>query len=155
MREIKFRAWDKAEQKMYGPFTLGDLYGYEGEVNAVTLRGGQELTICSHSGGSIGYPQLPADNGINPDVELMQFTGLHDRSGKEVYEGDIVRGYRNEYGVILEDIEQVQYDDDMQLMPFHRISDYDATLWMHFILSTGFEVIGNIYENSELLEATR
>lgn len=62
--------------------------------------------------------------------ELMQFTGLHDRNGKEIYEGDIVKLYHDKLGVY--------WDKDGH--------------WSHCGLLDLSEVIGNIHENPELLE---
>src|SRR5947208_5745446 len=69
MRAIKFRVWFKPLQKMYTingmtfDASTGDVYGVHFPVVYFAARG---------------------------DIELMQFTGLHDRLGKEIYEGDIV-----------------------------------------------------------------
>ncbi len=124
MREIKFRAWDGEELREV------DLYWFEENM----IR------------------EWPGDNnsGWTGKYELMQFTGLHDKNGTEVYEGDIVKGIQHPYNQDIEDIAKVEYDEEMQLMPFHYITGYDGELWMH-TAKGGFEVIGNIYENPELL----
>lgn len=93
---LKFKVWDKKHKKMSQPFTFGDLFGYEGEVNAVTLSDpyndevGQDFTIASHSGGSmLLFPAGEADNGVNPDLAFLLYTG-QDLNGTEVYDGDLV-----------------------------------------------------------------
>lgn len=65
MREIKFRAWNKIDKEMGIPFTLDDLY---------------QAGLC----------QLKKKHEEENYI-LMQFTGLHDKNGKEIYEGDIVK----------------------------------------------------------------
>ena len=71
MREIKFRAWDMKDKKMFTGFSFKDIYSGQGEMN-VNCYNRSEF----HSWD---------------DMEIMQFTGLVDNNGKEIYEGDIVR----------------------------------------------------------------
>lgn len=71
-REIKFRAWDKETKAMSKPFTLEDI---------------ADEFDCGYS-VNIDLPDT-YDGGWN-DIVFMQFTGLHDKNGKEIYEGDIV-----------------------------------------------------------------
>ena len=73
------------------------------------------------------------------DFEVMQYTGLKDKNDKEIYEGDIVRHATDEgvYKVIFED------------GGFYVINSYDFQTINEYPL----EVIGNVYENLELLEA--
>lgn len=130
MREIKFRAWDKDIKKMYPVDTLDS----EGKTTFThhalpedTLKGNN----CRHL---INY-------------ELMQFTGLLDSKGKEIWEGNIVR-WETSYG----DIWEVHYHnggwvladlpDNSEIEPRIRFDLYGINC----------EVIGNIYENSELLK---
>lgn len=80
---------------------------------------------------------------INPTVKeywyLMQYTGLKDKNGKEIYEGDIV------YPNYDEKNEEVKWDDNSTgYWPFGN-SDYS-------ISNEEVEVIGNVYENHELLK---
>lgn len=132
MREIKFRAWRKSSQQMY---SWPSLVAYLTECRADIA--------ATFEGESDG------------DLVLMQFTGLHDKNGKEIYEGDIVRFkdfqcFRDD---IYECIEPVTYYCE----PNNRVG-FDPMVW-HTVVEDGYynseredyEVIGNIYENGDLL----
>ena len=139
MREIKFRAWDKVKGEMCD------------EVFALAL--GQSIGVHRDN------PTLLWDN-----AELMQYTGLKDKNGKEIYEGDIVKG---EFWVG-EDIGLVKFGEH-SIMTGHDNeydSSIDAPAYGYFVdLSPhsecslvdtqDLEVIGNIYENPGLLEGSR
>ena len=83
----------------------------------------------------------------------MQYTGLKDKNGREIYEGDIIRrwGYidRDKQGWIYDEIkwEMIRASDDMGVESVGFI-DYEAT----YPREKGIEVIGNIYENKELIK---
>ena len=130
MREIKFRAWDKVLNKMLvaGDSNLPDL-------------------TCN------GCPIEPhTRKNLSMEMELMQFTGLLDKSGKEIYEGDVVRGVYPHYTT--EQIGIVEYG----ALAFSFIRRKDGQIqWMDTITNPSYteaeiEVIGNIYENPELLK---
>lgn len=67
--------------------------------------------------------------------DVMQFTGLHDRNGKEIYEGDIYRFYSSTY-------------EEIVTCPIEWM--FDPTM-----LDCNGEVIGNIYENPELINGDK
>ena len=77
-----------------------------------------------------------------PHLVLLQYTGREDKNGKESYEGDILR---DDDG----DLFTIEYDDD-EAGFFANSQDTSAS-----IRDVDGEVIGNIYENPELLEETR
>lgn len=78
---------------------------------------------------------------INPDT-VGQFTGLRDRNGKEIYEGDILRGGGNVFVQVEYDAPQFCYKDNGFGYKFLNHPE-------------NFEVIGNIHDTPELLEGGR
>lgn len=126
MREIKFRAWDKKQKAMYAIMTSMFFDGV--------------LVSCSFLGFCGDEKTVPID-----DLEIMQYTGLKDKNGKEIYEGDICR-YKWEGNVLEHGGEikfKVKQDADARYLSFSNClagkSSYDL------------EVIGNIYENGDLI----
>jgi uncharacterized phage protein (TIGR01671 family) len=118
-REIKFRAWDKATNKMH--YQVNKPRTDENRANELKIQFG-----CTN------YSARTEKKYIGGDC-LMQFTGLLDKNGKEIFEGDILSHRYYSKPVICEFV-------DGSLI-FGDISKYDKSL----------EVIGNIYENPELL----
>jgi uncharacterized phage protein (TIGR01671 family) len=123
-REIKFRAWDPIVKKMYYPFGLLD----------VCIPDLGEPSVAQQSFRHCGY--------INKG-QLMQFTGLKDSKGIEIYEGDIVSGNMS-YGE--SHIAEVKW----KIFMWEAISKggNNMIIW----LEDGLTVIGNIFENPELLK---
>ncbi|CAK0779066.1 conserved hypothetical protein [Azospirillaceae bacterium] len=152
MREIKFRAWDAENGRMVRP---------------------GNFEIEESGGHLVGWFQSSEDDDeerecqlkSNYELILLQFTGLLDKNGKEIYEGDIVQDTRDwadrmtNKGVHLirfgvgsegEPADGTQpyigwclgRDDDYR---------YETTGFTKYE-ADNFEVIGNIYENPELLE---
>ena len=124
-RIIKFRAWDKVQKRMF---------------NITNLT--WDIT------GQLVY--FLTEN-ISPP---MQFTGLTDKNGKEIYEGDIVK-YKKHEGYLLDDfIAEIIWKDvqwsisdpkgKMRDVDFGEVDEFDDVL-------DHLDVIGNIYENPELL----
>lgn len=116
MRDIKFRAWDDENEKM---------------INVARFDFA-DYTVYSHLFACEGY--------LGGALNVMQYTGLKDVDGKEIYEGDILKiwvsGYLQGSPYVVEDMREFYFEvnrDDN----YYRISSY--------------EVIGNIHENPELL----
>lgn len=128
----KFRAWDKRENTMRDVAVLHFTKG--GKVN------------------SIEYWKTPSElkSYHVRNLVLMQSTGLKDLNGVEIFEGDIVKVTVNNYGTgeRFEQIDKVVYEDC-------RFCFNDGFYYSETIKYSGYEnkeVIGNVYENPELLE---
>jgi uncharacterized phage protein (TIGR01671 family) len=121
-REIKFRAWDTEEKKMWDDFPF------------------------------ISYLQKITETAKFSGMILLQFTGLKDKSGKDIYEGDIMTEMKNS-------------------LPCKVIGGKNLSVWVvwndkfgcwelddnnkngeYSITYKNWEIIGNIYENQELLK---
>ena len=129
MKEIKFRAWDNENKEMLKVQELD----FED-----TFYGGR-LAIRTDQYND--YFDLE-------DMILMQFTELKDKNGKEIYEGDILQIDVDRAWVIWN--EKYCY---FELVP---IGDYyfDSDVIGQALEYTETEIIGNIYENKELLNET-
>ena len=128
-REIKFRAWCEGTHEGLTFSTTTMEYG-------VTLS--PKGNYCEvESGWDI--------HGEYPTVPIMQFTGLTDKNGKDVYEGDVVKCFRNGKHYA-NDIYFIKYSDNSFIMAGNKESQKMDCLWFY-----DFEIIGNIYENPELL----
>lgn len=79
------------------------------------------------------------------DIDLMQYTGLKDKNNKEIYEGDILSdgNIKKPYKVVFENGSfKAEFEGDFDEYSFDLID----------VVAQGCEVIGNIYENLELME---
>lgn len=84
---------------------------------------------------------------VNNDIHLMQSTGLKDKNGKEIFEGDIV-DYKGREAVVKWHGSYASFIYRFVDGLKERVSEWDPL----FLACYNFEVIGNIYENPELLE---
>lgn len=82
---------------------------------------------------------------VNNDLNLMRSTGLHDKNGKEIFEGDIVKMAKDVYS------DPTYYEVIRHRGGAYRLesNQHGCELWLRH---TNCEVIGNIYENPKLLE---
>ena len=133
----KFRAWDKEGNRMILPKYL---YSIDLLKEQVTERTKCNYTFSLHS--------IPLDK-----VELMQSTGLKDKNGKEVFEGDILTDghtlgvLRNHqtlgFYMVDEKGKENFLSDTVDIEGFEEAKEF---------MKNSIEIIGNIYENPELLE---
>lgn len=135
MREIKFRAWDAEEKVMWQPLTLEQIIRADWEFETDPY----EYTLPWKD-----YMWSQHDKTV-----WMQYTGLKDKNSKEIYEGDIVASTlkENKGGVIEWCIPNACFvvrEDENTLIP---IDIKGGTARMKET-----EVIGNIYENPELMK---
>lgn len=137
MREIKFRAWNKENNKMV-QFDFKNIYGYEGEICGIILPDGQTALNFNS-----GY----GDDGFNESLAIMQYTGLKDKHGVEIYEGDVLRKERYWDIYIESDADNARFGflNTEWVVSQGKIKPIDK------YMMNEYEVIGNIYENPELL----
>lgn len=138
-REIKFRAWDENKKVIF-------------DVDAIYFKGCYESRFgyfendfgCETGSGDHGERQI-----IRMSSVLIQFTGLKDKNGKEIYEGDIViHANVGEKGV-------VTWGSSLWMVMQKANTGHDIE-YSCSALDDGscnfLEIIGNIYENSDLLK---
>lgn len=147
MRDIKFRAWLKDDKRMV-------------EVRSIDFH--EEGNIIT-----VNYNDIFGFEFNENEIELMQYTGLKDKNGKEIYEGDIVKfeghGYISNvqcgevifkngcFGIeYITDIAR-KYEWDKT---FHQIGKTEKWVDMNGsgTITYTYEVIRNVYQNRELLE---
>jgi uncharacterized phage protein (TIGR01671 family) len=132
-REIKFRAWDWKEGTM-----INDVGFSDNDTGRVVLQ--RKYNIGSRS----IIPVYDVINGVTcKRAYLMQFTGLKDREGKEIYEGDVLRGTLGAKMVVMWDSDEACYFMREEGEPGYTLSADEVR---------DHEVIGNIHENPELLK---
>ena len=129
MRDMKFRAWDKEKKEWAWPYPEG--FSIIGEVTVFEL-------LQQWAGGIEQFNNLV----------IVQYTGLKDSKGVEIFEGDIVT-YNYQDTIYKSEVGWVKNICGWE--PFCIPIDYDEVYildnWTHLPI----EVIGNIYESPELL----
>ena len=139
-REIKFRAWDNANKKMIHP----------------------PHPVDSNPGESMTFDGRTYHNGVYQDYTFLQFVGLQDRKGVDIYEGDIIKhgriaSDRDNIGREFSQISYVYYSEErtmfyLTLPGYEQFNDGAITIKTINGKNQVFEVIGNIYENPELIK---
>jgi uncharacterized phage protein (TIGR01671 family) len=145
-REIRFRAWDKVNPQMINHIRCLDFA-------AQKIVSEYDLGISEGQNSGCYHRKMS-------DVILMQFTGVKDKNGNEIYEGDIIRKVPKEWvsnsnpNISLEDylisianIGLVEYSNCEFILTNRNYQDRIYDGYGH----GSIEVIGNIYETKELL----
>ena len=122
----KYRAWDSAKKEMFK------------DTFAIT-ESGQVVVVEQESVAS------SPDYVFVDHLVIMQSTGLADKNGKEIFEGDIVKMSKDVYS------ESTYYEVVRHYGGAYRLESkqHGCELWLRH---TDCEVVGNVYENPELLE---
>ena len=131
----KYRLWDSVEKKFVEHFFITD--------NGL---------ICNMEKPTSDYNSpIPIEKS---ELILMQSTGLKDKNGKEIFEGDII-------AIEVDDTEtpinaRVSQNSKIGVLMFHVFEDNEDVPMVELLEdnSVAFEIIGNVYENPELLEVT-
>lgn len=144
MRELKFRAWDKKSKK----------------IRIVESIGFGELSYYNE-----GYPvanMIGRDYIHDKDIiihrdsykhELMQYTGLKDKNGKDIYEGDILKFFNDVDYIMKPGYAEVIFEDGAFACKHFK---YGIECLVNMdVVDMDITVAGNIYENPELLEGEK
>ncbi len=131
MREIKFRVWLKEDKKMENVETL--------------FIGINRLCFGNSKTEDLFFRDFE-------EVELMQYTGLKDKNGKEIYEGDIVLIKLDETSTWHKTV--VGFKKGAFIADLIDKEDY-VYIFHHGFTGDDFEIIGNVYENKNLLEENK
>ncbi len=136
MREFKFRVWSQAEKEWSNPSML-EVWDNSGVLKPFAR---------------LGYP---IENYI-----IQQYTGLKDKNGEEIFEGDIVRGFNSRciYQIVWDEYQKshAQYVG-FKLKTYLTDGTPYLTKWGEQINQTfdnhgeQYEIVGNIFENPELI----
>ena len=149
MREIKFRAWDRSAKRMYHVADMS--FGSEGCL-IVRTTDGNVFTGLKNA----------------KEYELMQYTGLKDKNGKESYEHDIIKVYIHNGLYPDEWIEEIVFEKGRfgirygdLYKEFYPLAAFFKSTKKEYIPNVGevtiesepmFEIIGNRWDNPELLK---
>ena len=137
MRDILFRGkrTDNGEW-VYGYYTKARYYLNEKEMHVIFAPDGEAFPRCEFTEYEEVIPET-----------VSQFTGLTGRNGRKIFEGDIVEG-NSEYFTFTHPYGKVVYDGGQYLISFDDVLEDIECLgaWANDV-----EIIGNIYDNPELL----
>ncbi|QYR68799.1 hypothetical protein JY401_05490 [Fusobacterium animalis] len=126
MKELKIKAWLKKEKKMVAIIGIDFNYEY--------IRYTEDDNLFNEN-----YKTAEFKN-----IELLQFTGLKDNGGQELYEADVIKfndGIDDIYGLISYDDEDAVY-----CVSYENVTEHLSNM------AGDFEIVGNIFENPDLHE---
>jgi uncharacterized phage protein (TIGR01671 family) len=135
MREIKFRAWDLYREEMF----------YEVGVHP-------HISEAHHLDPDAGYKDGEESWTLNPSstpFPIMQFTGLHDKNGRAIYEGDIYKTESRNGPYVVTFLSGAFCGGERisNSSPLGWDDEGDDEAWV----ASDVEIVGNIYQNPELL----
>ena len=131
MDNMKFRAWIYREKIMV---PVERLYIPQ---NSTTMTIGACNEARTVGVNHIGYPK---------EIEIMQYTGINDKNGIEIFTKDIVKNHKNEIG-------EIKWMKEHCAFVIRTINPHKYNYIVSDGILNNIEVIGNIYENPELLES--
>ena len=151
MRDIKFRAWNPEKKQMEIP------YAVVGGLAARMYECSSDSPVVTVDGLGNFYKDWDREV-VEPTWVLMQFTGLQDVNGNDIYEGDIVRStselikpfaslHDEKTGVMVTKHKLIQFNDEKAYftsgggLPLSRK-----------VCETYYHVVGNIHENQSLID---
>lgn len=145
-RELKFRAWDKKDKIMLYQIEEDDIIN---KKNVFLFEGfsfcDKYIYLYSWQGDGVCEQQMPIDI-----YDIMQYTGMKDRNGKEIYENDVIEGDLFDYRLPnyrLPTMGHVVFDNEHCFYANKNEAGLTALFKINNI-----KIIGNIYETPELLK---
>ncbi|MCT1575675.1 YopX family protein [Oceanobacillus kimchii] len=150
MREIKVRAWDKESKKMR-------------EIDSIAFHGKgafdqstQKIKLINLWGYNVIEEKDVIVQREPKDVVLLEFTGLKDKNGKEIYEGDIIEfnncDYQRTAGNLDDEIVLGEVEYSCGAWGLKESNGQLHDLYLTLINDEEAEIIGNIYEHPHLLK---
>jgi len=137
MRELKFRAWDKVNKKW--------IKSHYNQNQFIPIDLDNDVLI------EVVHDDVSAEGVVykswnRKEVEIMQFTGLYDKDGTEIYEGDLIELFVNKKGAVM-----VEFVNDFVGGWVLTHESIDQVISLGVRKKSELKVIGNIHENPELM----